>query len=235
MVARTVTGTILRPDGTAPTASLVIDLVVADIDGVGWIVTTGNGIASRITVTPSATTGAFSVDLEPNSNIVPANSRWRFRYTTTGGRRWEATFYVEVPDSPGPHPVDDLVVAEPGTFVAATRAVIPFDFVGGLSVGAGVRRWLMPFPATVLGVTAAVNTAPVGSAIVVDVNRNGTSLFTVQANRPQIAAGANATVGSAAPAVVSLATGDYLTVDVDQVGSGVAGADLTVLVRIAHN
>ena len=94
---------------------------------------------------------------------------------------------------------------------------------------------MMPFPATVLGVTAAVNTAPVGSAIVVDVNRNGTSLFAVQANRPQIAAGANATVGSAAPAVVSLATGDYLTVDVDQVGSGVAGADLTVLVRIAHN
>lgn len=235
MVARTVTGRVLLPDGTAPSAALVtVDLVVAPENGVGWVVTTGNGVAGRITLTPD-TAGDFSVALEPNANITPANSRYRFRYQTTAGRTWAATFYVEVPDAVGPHPLDDVVVAEPGTFVAATRAFQTFDFPGGLTVTSGVRRIAFPFPATLLGVTAAVNTAPTGTPVIVDVNRNGSTVFTTQANRPTIPVGANATSVSATPNVVSFATGDYLTVDVDQVGSGTAGADLVVFVRYTHN
>jgi hypothetical protein len=76
-----------------------------------------------------------------------------------------------------------------------------------------------------------VGTAPTGAAILVDVNKNGTTIFTTQGNRPSIAAGGNAS-SAAVPDVTSLAAGDFLTVDVDQIGSTVAGSDLTVIVTV---
>jgi hypothetical protein len=61
----------------------------------------------------------------------------------------------------------------------------------------------------------------------VDVNLNGTTIFTTQANRPAVTAGTNG--GSlAAPNVTAVPNGGYLVVDVDQVGSGTPGADITV-------
>lgn len=96
----------------------------------------------------------------------------------------------------------------------------------------GVGRYLFPYSATIIGVTAAVNTAPVGSSIIIDVNKNGTTIFTAQINRPTILSGTNDTGGSeVVPDVTSLVFGDYLTVDIDQVGSGTPGSDLTVFVH----
>jgi hypothetical protein len=65
----------------------------------------------------------------------------------------------------------------------------------------------------------------------VDVNKNGTTIFTTQANRPTVVAAANATAADAVPDVTAIASGDYLTVDRDQVGSATPGSDLTVFVR----
>ena len=74
-----------------------------------------------------------------------------------------------------------------------------------------------------------VKTAPTGQALIVDINKNGTSLWSAtQANRPQIAAGA--TAGETTSFDTTTATDDdVLTMDVDQVGSGTAGSDLTVV------
>jgi hypothetical protein len=80
---------------------------------------------------------------------------------------------------------------------------------------------------TLLPVRASVVTAPVGASILVDVHKNGTTIFTTQSGRPEIAA-AGTTDKSATPDVTSWADGDYLTVDIDQIGSTTAGADLTV-------
>lgn len=112
--------------------------------------------------------------------------------------------------------------------------VAPFSRTDVLTVGTGVARWRFPFAATILGVTAAVNTAPVGASIILDVNRNGTTIFTTQANRPTIAAGATATAAEAVPDVTAISAGDYLTIDRDQVGSSTPGSDLMVFVRYSH-
>lgn len=106
-----------------------------------------------------------------------------------------------------------------------------FSRAGALTVSSGAGRFRFPFPVTILGVTAAIATAPTGASVVLDVNKNGTTIFTTQGNRPTIVAGANATASEQTPDVTSLVTGDYLTVDVDGIGSGTAGADLTVFVR----
>ncbi len=98
---------------------------------------------------------------------------------------------------------------------------------GTLTAAANKARVTFPVAATIVGVYISAITAPTGAAILVDVNKAGTTLFTTQASRPTIADGANDSV-VAVPDVTALAAGDVLTVDVDQVGSGAAGANLTV-------
>ena len=106
-----------------------------------------------------------------------------------------------------------------------------FSITGAVAVATGKSRIYLEGAYVVETVRAAVNTAPAGAALVVDVNKNGTTIYTDQSDRPSIAAGTNSATGND-PAVTTLAAGDYLTVDVDQVGSTAAGADLTVTVRV---
>jgi hypothetical protein len=84
---------------------------------------------------------------------------------------------------------------------------------------------------TIASVRASVGTAPTGASIIVDVNKNGTTIFGTQSARPTIAASGftNKTTGHT---VTTIADGDYFTVDVDQVGSSVAGANLTVQIEV---
>lgn len=103
-----------------------------------------------------------------------------------------------------------------------------FDFSGNLAAGSGSARLYNRegVTLTILGIWLHVVTAPASQSILVDAHKVGTTIYTTQANRPSIAAGAN--VGTlAAPDVTSWADGDYLTIDIDQVGTGTTGADLT--------
>lgn len=105
-------------------------------------------------------------------------------------------------------------------------------FSGTLATTApDVKRNRFTAPA-VLGLTYLdCNTAPTTQAIIVDVHKNGTTVYTTQGNRPQIAASATAGNSTTLPDVKTIAAGDYLTADIDQVGSGTTGADLVVIQR----
>lgn len=99
---------------------------------------------------------------------------------------------------------------------------------GDLSVDTDVSPYVVaPCSLTITSVRAICKTAPVGASIIVDINKNGTTIFTTQDNRPTIADGETVESGTT-PDVTSLSEGDYLSLDVDQVGSGTAGADITV-------
>lgn len=113
-------------------------------------------------------------------------------------------------------------------------AYVPlFSRQGPLTVLAGTHRYYVESNATISTVRAAVGTAPTGTSLIVDVNKNGTTIYGTQANRPTIAVSANTATGGTA-SVTSLAAGDYLTVDIDQVGSTVAGSDLTVIITLVQ-
>lgn len=107
---------------------------------------------------------------------------------------------------------------------------IVFAKEGNAEVKTGTMRKYFNQAVTILDVYAAVGTAPTGASLIVDVHKNGTTIFTTQTNRPTIAAGTNYDV-SGTVNVTSVSAGQYLTVDIDQVGSTVAGADLSVVVR----
>lgn len=111
----------------------------------------------------------------------------------------------------------------------AGRVILPPFSVGGiLAATTYTMRLYLDAAGTIQYVRASVGSAPAGSSIVIDVLKNGTTLFTGGSDRPTIAAGNFTDTGI--PAVTSLADGDYLTVSIISVGSTTPGSDLTVQV-----
>lgn len=104
---------------------------------------------------------------------------------------------------------------------------IPMSYPDTLVVQAGTARWYAPVNLTITAVRASVGTAPTGASAIFDVNKNGTTIFTTQSNRPTIAASSFTDLADAID-VTTLSAGDYLTVDIDQIGSTVPGADATI-------
>lgn len=113
---------------------------------------------------------------------------------------------------------------------ATVTGVLTFTVSGSLITGTGQSRWYAPDALTINNVLVSVGTAPTGSSLIFDVNKNGTTVFTTQANRPTITASSNTDLTSA-PDVTSLSAGDYLTIDIDQIGSTVAGANAVVQIK----
>lgn len=106
-----------------------------------------------------------------------------------------------------------------------------FGRTGDVTIGVGTTRWYNDFgaPIEIASVRASVGTAPTGSPIVVDVNIDGTTIYTNQANRPSIASGDLTDLGGT-PDVVTVPAGGYITADVDAIGSGTPGANLSIQV-----
>lgn len=108
---------------------------------------------------------------------------------------------------------------------------LEFSYVGTLATATGQHRRRLWQPGQIVGAYCDVGTAPTGASIIIDVLKNGTTVYTTTANRPSIAASANSSVlPVVTPDVVNTVTGDYLTVNIFQVGSTIAGSDLTVVV-----
>lgn len=105
-----------------------------------------------------------------------------------------------------------------------------FTVPGTLAAGTGRARFYVPGSITLDNVRASVGTAPTGADITIDVNKNGTTVFTTQANRPKIFAG-QTLVSTSTPNVTEFVEGDYITVDIDSVGSLNPGSDLTVQIE----
>lgn len=99
----------------------------------------------------------------------------------------------------------------------------------------GATKFVFPMEAALFGVIASVRTAPVGSDIILNVNIGtgngaGVSIFD-PANRPRILEGE--TVGAEATTFLdaTIQPGDWVTVDIDEVGSTTPGDFLGVTLR----
>lgn len=155
----------------------------------------------------------FASALALPEQASPGNppSGWLALFAKTGGILWTR-------NSAG---TERLV--EPGLLFAFSRA-------GALTVGAGTHRLYNDTGATltIKGVRASVGTAPTGASLIVDINIGGTTIFSTQANRPTIAVSTNTSGKVTNMNTTTIADGAYFTVDIDQIGSTVAGSDLTV-------
>jgi len=129
--------------------------------------------------------------------------------------------------------VEHVSTLEGGGGGGITSGERTFSIPGTLTTGSGSLRMYFTKAATVTNVWASVATAPTGASVIFDVNKNGTTIFSTQGNRPTIAISGFVDVTST-PDVTAVAAGDYVTVDVDQVGSTIAGANAVVGVEFTE-
>ncbi|MGH3577463.1 MAG: hypothetical protein ACRDU0_07900, partial [Mycobacterium sp.] len=128
---------------------------------------------------------------------------------------------------PGGAVSSGIVVTEAWSFAIS-------DEITPLTTGTAKLTDRAPYAFTPVSVKASVTTAPTGAGLTVDVKKNGTSIFTTIIT---IDAGTTTSIGSATPDVlvggVTFAADDVITVDIDQIGSTVAGTGLKVQI-IGH-
>lgn len=113
--------------------------------------------------------------------------------------------------------------------VSAKTKSIAFYVDGTLTADTKLCSVIAPQAMTITEIRVAVDTAPTGASLIVDVNKGGTTLYTTQANRPTITAG-NTSATAADPDITSIAVGDIISIDVDQIGSTIAGENLMVTI-----
>ena len=128
------------------------------------------------------------------------------------------------------------VVGAVSSVNGATGAVLVYapiiiacsDETTALTTGTAKVTFRMPYAFTLTAVRASVTTAPTGAALTVDINEGGVSILSTLLT---IDAGEKTSTTAATPAVISdtaLADDAEITIDIDTVGSTVAGAGLKV-------
>jgi len=102
------------------------------------------------------------------------------------------------------------------------------DETTALTTGTAKTTFRVPRAITLTAVRCSVTTAPTGSTLVVDINEGGTSILSTKLS---IDATEKTSTTAATAAVISdtaLADDAEITIDIDQIGSTVAGAGLKV-------
>jgi len=105
-----------------------------------------------------------------------------------------------------------------GSGLKQTRTM---EYNGSLEVFNGTKRWWINESFTITRILAFLSTAPTGSNISIRINKNGVSTQTIN-----VSAGSSSSVNSAS---ISVVQGNYITVDITQVGSTIAGSDLALI------
>lgn len=112
------------------------------------------------------------------------------------------------------------------TFLNSLRPTLYAPITGILVTGTNVfNEIVISQPYSFVSVNLRVKTAPTGADLIIDINKNGSSIFST---RPTISAGSTTGGSSAVFNTVSVTTGDVITIDVDQIGSTVPGSNLVV-------
>lgn len=102
------------------------------------------------------------------------------------------------------------------------------DETSNLTIGDNKITFILPYTFLIYEVQASVTTAPTGSTIIVDVNAGGSSILSTKIT---IDAGEKTSITAAVPAVISSAAhlkGTEFTIDLDQIGSTIAGTGLKI-------
>lgn len=181
----------------------------------------------------------LSGTLTGNRNlIVPNSGEWTIYNNTAGA------YDVTVKTSAGAGVIVDqgsagIVFADGTDVIAAASggasadttqciAVACSDETTALTTGTAKATFRMPYGFTLTAVRASVTTAPTGATLTVDINEAGVSILSTKLT---IDASEKTSTTAATAAVISdtsLADDAEITIDIDQIGSTIAGAGLKV-------
>ena len=185
------------------------------------------------TIDNSAVTTAKINNSAVDSNKLASNSVTSAKIATGAVG---ATQLASTAVSAGTYRNARLTVDEDGRLTAANSDTLAMiiacsDETTNLTTGTAKVTFRAPFAMTVVGVRANVNTAPVGSTIIVDINDSGTTIMST--NKLSIDASEKTSVTAATAAGITdsaIADDAEITIDIDQIGSSTAGKGLKVTI-----
>lgn len=124
----------------------------------------------------------------------------------------------------------------------ARWVVMEWIFGGTLTTGQISKDYKdLPDDITIERVDLICDTVPTGDAIIVDIERstdggaNWTTIFTNQANRPQVAISARTGNTTVIDIPAGVGNSHRYRAVVDQIGSTIPGADLTITVKAKYD
>lgn len=104
------------------------------------------------------------------------------------------------------------------------------DETTDLTTGTDKTTFRIPYAATITEVRASLTSAPTGADLVVDINKNGATILSTKLS---IDATEKTSTTATTPAVISdtaVVDDDEFSIDIDQIGSTVAGTGLKVTI-----
>jgi hypothetical protein len=125
-------------------------------------------------------------------------------------------------------------VAIDGTTIYAQDwfVIAASDESTNLTTGTDKVYFRMPYAGTLLAVKATVNTAPTGSTLICDINEAGTSVLGTKLSIDASEKTSDTAASAATITDSALANDAEITIDIDQVGSTVAGKGLKVYLKV---
>lgn len=239
--------------GLTPTT----DNIIQSVAGV-WASRTPTQVKTALALTPGTDIMAFDADLQTIAGLTPTTNNflaasagaWASRTPTQAlahlgldadiatlvlpAATTISAFGATIVDDANGPAVLTTIGAAAASHTHTSLKEKDYTVSGTLIVSTGVARIYFKRAVTVTNIMAWVTTQPTGAAVIIDVNKNGTTIFTTQGNRPNIAVSTNTDLTSV-PDVTSFAAGDYATVDIDQIGSTIAGANLGVSIEYTES
>lgn len=221
---------------TLPNAAAVIltdNAVVTGAQGGTGVANTGKTLTLGGSVT---ITGAFTLGLTVSANTsltLPttgtlatlAGAETFTNKSIDAGQLTGSIAAARLPAFTGPVTTSAGAIA---TTMVFEKQVVCSDSTTSITTGAKKARFCWPFTGTLTEVIIDVDVAPTGSTIIVNVKKNGTTIFSTKVT---IDASETSSLTAATPAVISVAgftKGDIFTIDFDQVGSSTAGTNLII-------
>jgi archaellum component FlaF (FlaF/FlaG flagellin family) len=152
-------------------------------------------------------------------------------FVSEGSGNWKCVNYARADGtslSGGAGAVSSVNGATGAVIIAQPIVIACSDETTALTTGVAKVTFRMPYAMTLTGVKASVTTAPTGAVLTVDINEGGTTILSTKLT---IDATEKTSTTAATPAVISdsaLAADAEITIDIDTVGSTIAGAGLKV-------
>ena len=219
--------TFMRSDAVP---ALSNEITIGDVNNRGLVdIEGGNNLDAQLRLNCSAGTHAVTIEGPAHLNGINYIVKLPTRLPAAGNLLEVDTYAANGGGSDYNNPpLATMKWSNPSQLVTQSLIVAASDETTDLSTGTAKSTFRMPYAFTLSAVRASVTTAPTGSTIIVNIKESGT---TILSSRITIDPTEKTSVTATSQPVISdtaLADDAEITVDIDQVGSTVAGTGLKI-------